>query len=65
MIEFYEARSREIDLERSWKSRLSYEFASEYMKELRVFLVQQKKLGKKIYPPGDQIFNALNSTPLI
>ena len=63
MIEFSEARSREIDLEHSWKSRLSYEFASEYMKELRVFLVQQKKLGKKIYPPGDQIFNALNSTP--
>ena len=33
------------------------------MEKLRSFLIQEKKLGKKIYPPSHYIFNALNSTP--
>ena len=62
MIESSEPDVREIKLDQSWKSRIGNEFDLEYMKELRAFLFRQKKLGKKIYPPGNLIFNALNST---
>jgi uracil-DNA glycosylase len=33
------------------------------MLELRQFLVERTRNGAVIYPPGDKIFNALNSTP--
>jgi uracil-DNA glycosylase len=33
------------------------------MYDLKKFLIQQKQLGKVIYPSGSTIFNALNSTP--
>jgi uracil-DNA glycosylase len=55
--------SREIRLEASWKSRLAGEFAKEHMVSLRTFLLERKKAGAVIYPPGDKIFNALDSTP--
>ena len=55
--------SREIRLEASWKSRLAGEFTKEYMVRLRTFLLERKKAGAVIYPPGDKIFNALDSTP--
>lgn len=54
---------REIRLESSWKVRLQDEFAQPYMAELRAFLLQRKRAGAVIYPPGPLIFNALNSTP--
>ncbi len=54
---------REIRLDPSWKSRLSEEFGQPYMAALRQFLLERKRLGAVIYPPGDLIFNALNSTP--
>ena len=54
--------TRSVSLSRSWKLRLQNEFELGYMQELRAFLVEQKRLGKKIYPIGSQIFNALNST---
>ena len=53
---------RLISLSRSWKSRLHDEFELGYMRELRTFLIEQKRQGKKIYPSGKNIFNALNST---
>jgi uracil-DNA glycosylase len=56
-------RAREVRLENSWKNRLEDEFSQEYMTRLRNFLLQRKRDGAVIYPPGDQIFNALNSTP--
>lgn len=52
-----------IRLERSWRQRLEPEFSQPYMQHLRAFLQQQKQAGKRIYPPGRQIFNALDSTP--
>lgn len=52
-----------IRLESSWKELLREEFDKDYMVELRRFLKSRKAQGKQIYPPGDQIFNALNSTP--
>lgn len=54
---------REIRLEESWKSRLAPEFHQDYMDRLREFLLQRKRDGAVIYPPGGLIFNALNSTP--
>ena len=55
--------AREIQLEPSWKAVLADEFEQPYMQNLRAFLRQQKAQGKRIYPPGKLIFNALNSTP--
>ena len=54
---------REIRLDPSWKSRLEGDFAQAYMESLRQFLLQRKRDGAVIYPPGDLIFNAMNSTP--
>lgn len=53
----------QIKLHESWKSPLLDEFSQPYMQELRQFLAEQKRLGKQIYPPGNLIFNALDSTP--
>jgi uracil-DNA glycosylase len=54
---------RAIQLHESWLSRLHDEFEQEYMQNLRDFLLTRKKHNAVIYPPGSQIFNALNSTP--
>lgn len=53
-----------IKLESSWLKELEEEFHKDYMKNLKQFLLQEKQAGKEIYPPGDAIFQALNSTPL-
>jgi uracil-DNA glycosylase len=55
---------RDVQLEPSWKKALADEFEQPYMKALRGFLLEQKALGKVVYPPGPCIFNALNSAPL-
>ena len=52
-----------IKLHESWLTHLRSEFQLPYMQELKSFLREQKNLGKVIYPPGSQIFNALNTTP--
>jgi len=54
---------REIRLDPSWKSRLESEFTLPHMTSLRQFLLERKRSGAVIYPPGDLIFNAMNSTP--
>jgi len=56
-------KKREIKLDPSWKNRLEGEFSQPYMISLRQFLLERKGDGAVIYPPGDLIFNALNSTP--
>ena len=53
---------REIQLEEGWRCALEAEFSSDYMQNLRQFLLQQKAAGKQVYPSGAEIFNALNST---
>ncbi|OAQ42055.1 uracil-DNA glycosylase [Pedobacter psychrophilus] len=52
-----------VKLESSWLKVLNQEFDKQYMKELKEFLVNQKKDGKIIYPKGDDIFNAFTLTP--
>lgn len=53
-----------IKLHPEWKKVLLEEFSQPYMKELRTFLCNEKKAGKVILPPGNDIFAALNLTPL-
>ncbi len=50
-----------VQLRASWKSRIGEEFEKQYMQDLRTFLIQEKQEGKTIYPPGPDIFNAMNS----
>ena len=52
-----------INLESSWLKVLKDEFEKPYMKNLSVFLNNEKKNNKIIYPAGSKIFNALNLTP--
>jgi len=54
---------RKVQLHNSWLSRLDDQFQREYMQKLRNFLLTRKQHRAVIYPPGTQIFNALNSTP--
>jgi len=55
--------SRAIQLHASWLAQLESEFNAPYMLQLRDFLLAQKRLNKVIYPKGENIFNAFNSTP--
>lgn len=52
----------QVQLHPSWLSVIGEEFDKPYMKGLKQFLLEQKKLGKVIYPEGKNIFNALNTT---
>lgn len=52
-----------IQMEESWRIALQDEFEKPYFLALRSFLRQEKQAGKVIYPPGNLIFNAFNSTP--
>ncbi len=56
--------AREIRLESSWKAALADQFQADYMQTLRQFLQSEKAAGKRIFPPGEEIFAALNCTPL-
>ena len=53
-----------VRLEPSWKQALAAEFDAPYMTELRDFLAAEKAKGQVIYPPGSEIFAALDTTPL-
>ena len=54
----------EVKIEQSWKNALAGEFEKPYFASLVRFLREEKTAGKKIYPPGSQIFNAFALTPL-
>ncbi len=58
------AGSARVRLEPSWKARLQDEFEQDYMRALRAFLVREKQQRKTIFPPGNEIFAALDRTPL-
>lgn len=53
----------QIGLECSWKAVLENEFSKDYMVSLRAFLLAQRSAGKVVFPPEDEIFSALNTTP--
>jgi len=53
-----------LQLEPTWKTALRAEFDKQYMRRLRTFLGKEKRARKAIYPPGNEIFRALDLTPL-
>ena len=53
-----------VVLHDSWKEALRNEFESDYMAQLREFLLEERNAGKRIFPPSKLIFNALDSCPL-
>ncbi len=58
------SQERSVQLEASWLARLAPEFELDYMRQLRAFLQAEKRAGKKIFPPGNEFFNAFAHTPL-
>lgn len=58
------AATSSIQLDPTWLEYLGSEFEQPYMQSLKTFLKSEKAAGKVIYPPGPDIFNAFNTTPL-
>lgn len=54
---------KDIQIELGWKEALKTEFEADYFSNLKDFLVDEK-VNKKVYPTGNLMFNAFNSTPL-
>ena len=54
----------DVKIEQSWKNALAGEFDKPYFATLVRFLHHEKSAGKRIYPPGSQIFNAFELTPV-
>ena len=54
----------EVRIEQSWKGALAGEFEKPYFASLVRFLHEEKTAGKRIYPPGSQIFRAFELTPV-
>jgi len=57
------SRGQGVKLHPEWLARLAPEFSTDYMRALSRYLRQRKAAGAAVYPPGAQIFNALDSTP--
>ena len=55
--------SDNVNIDPSWKEALAAEFAQPYFADIRQFILNEKQKGKRVYPPGSQIFNAFNLTP--
>ncbi|MCX7043391.1 MAG: uracil-DNA glycosylase [Gammaproteobacteria bacterium] len=53
----------QINLEPSWRGKVGDYLLTPPMQALAEFLRQEKAKGKRIYPPGNRIFAALDSTP--
>ena len=56
------AQNSAIKLDKGWLDILAQEFDQPYMAKLKAFLKQEKEAGNVVYPKGDEIFNALNTT---
>ena len=54
----------EVKIEQSWKNALAAEFGKPYFESLVRFLHEEKAAGKRIFPPGSQIFRAFDLTPV-
>ncbi len=50
-----------VKIGESWKKLLIHEFQSDYFKNLKNFLIEEKKLHT-VYPPGNKIFAAFDYT---
>ena len=52
-----------VKLEPSWKARIGDYLLRPEMRALAAFLRAEKQAGKRIYPPGPEIFAAFEHTP--
>ena len=55
--------SDNVNIDPSWKEALAKEFEQPYFAAIKAFILAEKQKGKRVYPPGSQIFNAFNLTP--
>ena len=53
----------DVKMEDSWKQILGSEFSKTYFQQIVTFLKVERAQNKVIYPPGQLIFNAFNTTP--
>ena len=61
--DYFNNMIKSLKIEKSWKKVLHKEFEKKYMKNLKEFLIKERKIHK-IYPKEKEIFNAFNQTPL-
>ena len=54
----------EVKIEQSWKNALAGEFEKPYFASLGRLLHSEKASGRKVFPPGSQIFRAFELTPV-
>jgi uracil-DNA glycosylase len=54
----------DVQIEASWKDALKDEFDKPYFSNIVSYLKAEKQLKKIIYPAGQHIFNAFNTTPI-
>ena len=54
----------DVKIEQSWKEALAEEFGKPYFESLVKYLREEKAAGRKIFPPGSQIFRAFDLTPV-
>lgn len=52
----------DVIIEQSWKEQLKDEFKKDYFKQLTDFVREEYK-GKRVFPPGKDIFNAFYHCP--
>ncbi len=53
----------DVQIEESWKEILKDEWNKPYFQQITAHLKTEKATGATIYPPGQLIFNAFNTTP--
>ena len=52
-----------VNIDPSWKEALANEFQQPYFAAIKDYLIQEKRSGQVVYPPGKLIFNAFDATP--
>lgn len=53
----------DVKIEDSWKEALKNEFSKPYFLQVATHLKTERATGAVVYPPGQLIFNAFNTTP--
>ena len=53
----------DVKIEASWKEMLKQEFTKPFFLQVATHLKTERATGATVYPPGQLIFNAFNTTP--
>ena len=54
--------TKKVDLPDSWLNLIIDEFHKQYMDDIKIIIIENKKNGITIYPPSSKIFNAFKLT---